>query len=144
MEELSDEELRAKTDEFRSRIKDKQEDLDGALLEEAFAVRGGYGCRMGGGRRREGAVCVWVERSPNACFVCVCALWLGRWCVRRPSGCWSCGTTTSSSWVRGTGLSPHLCAVVIDGKAILPLLHKTGWGFSVRRRWLGYRRVWEG
>lgn len=83
MEELSDEELRAKTDEFRSRIKDKQEDLDGALLEEAFAVRGGCGCRNGGmggrGRGREGAGCVWVERSPNVCLVCACVLVLYGW-----------------------------------------------------------------
>jgi preprotein translocase subunit SecA len=61
VEELSDEELRAKTDEFRSRIKDKQEDLDGALLEEAFAVRGGDGCRNGGcGRERRERAELWV------------------------------------------------------------------------------------
>lgn len=78
MEELSDEELRAKTDEFRSRIKDKQEDLDGALLEEAFAVRGGYGCRMGGGGGEKGrCVCGWKGVLMRALCVYVLCGWAG-------------------------------------------------------------------
>ena len=37
IEDLGDEELQAKTDEFRSRLA-KGEDIDGSILEEAFAV----------------------------------------------------------------------------------------------------------
>ena len=38
IEKLTDDELRAKTDEFRKRIKSGKEDVNGPLLEEAFAV----------------------------------------------------------------------------------------------------------
>lgn len=39
--------------------------------------------------------------------------------------------------------NPLLCDVM-DGKGVLSLLHKTGWGLSVRRLWLGCWRLWEG
>ena len=38
IEKLTDDELRAKSDEFRKRIKSGNEDVNGPLLEEAFAV----------------------------------------------------------------------------------------------------------
>jgi len=38
VEELDDDELRAKTAEFRERLQQQGEDLNGPLLEEAFAV----------------------------------------------------------------------------------------------------------
>lgn len=62
MEDLSDEELRAKTDELRVRVREKKEDLNGALLEEAFAVSNqtastrGWGSTGGGLMRRRRAV----------------------------------------------------------------------------------------
>jgi len=38
IEELSDEELQAKTQEFKTRLSDKKEDINGPILEEMFAV----------------------------------------------------------------------------------------------------------
>jgi preprotein translocase subunit SecA len=38
IEDLSDDELIAKTSEFRKRLVDKGEDINGPILEEAFAV----------------------------------------------------------------------------------------------------------
>ncbi len=37
-EKLTDEELRAKTEEFKRRVREGKEDVNGPLLEEAFAV----------------------------------------------------------------------------------------------------------
>ena len=38
IEELSDEELQAKTQEFKTRLSGKKEDINGQILEEMFAV----------------------------------------------------------------------------------------------------------
>ena len=40
IEKLSDDELREKTNELKQRLQVKKEDLNGPILEEAFAVSG--------------------------------------------------------------------------------------------------------